>query len=278
MRFEAVPDSLVLCTFDDTTACCTTPRQTCCSACPGATQNLKIMPSIHVAADVGLTASPASTSSPALSVTREDGEVLIVVDVQNDFCPGGALEVPEGDAILPLVNGLVNIYGAEHTIFTQDWHPGGHASFASSHAGKNPYDTTELEYGTQTLWPDHCVQGSKGAQFHEQLVVPSNACVVRKGDNIKVDSYSAFTENDQKTLTGLADVIKSRGYTKVSVVGLAFDFCVRWTAEDAAACEGVTRVRVFRDATRSVGLPGTVESAEESLAAKNVVLETCASS
>ena len=163
MRFEAVPDSLVFCTFDDTTACCTTPRQTCCSACPGATQNLKIMPSIHVAADVGLTASPASTSSPALSVTREDGEVLIVVDVQNDFCPGGALEVPEGDAILPLVNGLVNIYGAEHTIFTQDWHPGGHASFASSHAGKNPYDTTELEYGTQTLWPDHCVQGTTGA-------------------------------------------------------------------------------------------------------------------
>ena len=235
------------------------------------------MPAVGTASVLGLAQNGKAEGKARLreGVEPREGEALIVVDVQNDFCPGGALEVPEGDQVLPLVNSLVERYG-KNVIYTQDWHPKGHKSFASSHEGKNPLETIDLPYGAQTLWPDHCVQGSGGAAFHSDLDVRADATVVRKGDNPAVDSYSAFTENDKNTKTGLADIVAQQGYTAVTVVGLAFDFCVRWTAEDAAALPGVKSVRIFRDATRSVGLPGSVDAAEKALAAAGVAVENCA--
>ena len=168
--------------------------------------------------------------SDAIAPGAED--VLILNDVQNDFCPGGALAVPDGDAVVPIINRLAGRFA--HVLMTQDWHPPGHASFASSHAGRQPFETIELAYGPQTLWPDHCVQGSPGAAFHDGLDVPKAELIVRKGFDPAIDSYSAFYENDQTTATGLSGYLRSRGFGRVFLAGLATDFCVAFSALDAA--------------------------------------------
>jgi nicotinamidase/pyrazinamidase len=158
-------------------------------------------------------------------------DVLIVVDVQNDFCPGGALAVPHGDEVVPVINHLAAQF--RHVVLTQDWHPRGHLSFASSHPGKKPFDTIAVAYGPQTLWPDHCVQDTPGAAFHHALHIPHAGLVTRKGLDRTIDSYSAFYENDRKTPTGLVVYLRERGLTRAILTGLAFDFCVRYSAEDA---------------------------------------------
>jgi nicotinamidase/pyrazinamidase len=163
-------------------------------------------------------------------MTMDDQRVLLIVDVQNDFCPGGALALPEGDAIVPAVNRLAHSFA--HVILTQDWHPPGHTSFASSHPGKRPFDTIEVSYGAQILWPDHCVQGTSGAAFHPQLDVPHAELVLRKGFRKSIDSYSAFCENDRRTATGLAGYLRERGFRRIILCGLATDFCVAFSAID----------------------------------------------
>lgn len=177
--------------------------------------------------------------------------VLVVVDVQNDFCPGGALAVPGGDEVVPIVNDLARRF--ENVVLTQDWHPAGHVSFASSHAGKAPFDLIELPYGPQVLWPDHCVQGTVGAAFHPGLDVPHAQAVVRKGYRRSVDSYSGFVEADRTTHTGLGGYLKERGLDRVYVVGLATDFCVAWTALDARSFG--LGVVVIEDACRGIDAP-----------------------
>lgn len=158
-------------------------------------------------------------------------EALIVVDLQNDFCPGGNLPVAEGDAILPAVNRLVD--AASHVILTQDWHPPAHQSFASSHINQQPFDSIEVDYGPQTLWPDHCVQGTHGAQFHPMLNCARAEMIIRKGFRPEIDSYSAFFENDRTTTTGLAGYLRERGLERLVLCGLATDVCVAWSALDA---------------------------------------------
>lgn len=191
---------------------------------------------------------------------------LLVIDVQNDFVPGGALAVPEGDQIVPLVNQL----GARFSqvVLAQDWHPAGHASFASSHPGKNPFDVIELSYGAQTLWPDHCIQGSQGAQFHPQLNIAHAQLIVRKGGNRQVDSYSAFTEADQHTPTGLAGNLRERGIDTLFVCGLALDFCVAWTALHARREGFVTYVVL--DACRAIDTEGSQARAMAQMQAAGV--------
>lgn len=192
---------------------------------------------------------------------------LIVVDVQNDFCPGGALAVGGGHAIVPVINVLASRY--ETVVITQDWHPKGHASFASSHHGKEPYDTIEMPYGTQVLWPDHCVQGTLGAELHTDLRLTAAQLIIRKGWHAGVDSYSAFREADRTTLTGLAGYLKERGIEEVHVVGLATDFCVAWTALDAKAAG--FGVAVIEDACRGIDLSGSLAKAWNDLAAAGVL-------
>src|ERR1041385_1563652 len=157
-------------------------------------------------------------------------DVLLVVDVQNDFCPGGNLAVPRGDEVVPLINGLADKFA--HVVLTQDWHPRGHLSFASAHPGRKPFETIELAYGPQVLWPDHCVQDSTGAAFSDDLKIPQAELVLRKGYHREIDSYSAFYENDRKTHTGLGGYLRERGLKRVFLAGLAYDFCVRYLAED----------------------------------------------
>lgn len=164
---------------------------------------------------------------------RDENEALIIVDVQNDFCPGGALGVAGGDEIVGGINSLMSTF--QSIILTQDWHPAGHSSFASEHPGKSPMETTEMPYGTQVLWPDHCVQGSEGAGFHPDLQVDTAQLIIRKGFRKQVDSYSAFFENDHKTPTGLEGYLRSRNIEKLTLVGLATDFCVAYSATDGAA-------------------------------------------
>src|SRR5437660_11724247 len=186
-------------------------------------------------------------------MTPDDRDVLLIVDVQNDFCPGGALAVPDGDAIIPAVNRLARSFA--HVILTQDWHTPGHAAFASSHAGRRPFDAIEVSYGTQILWPDHCVQGTLGARFHPELDVPHAELVVRKGFRKAIDSYSAFRENDRLTPTGLAGYLRERGFTHIAFAGLATDYCVAYSALDAARLGfGVT---VAMDACRAIDLGGS---------------------
>jgi nicotinamidase/pyrazinamidase len=184
-------------------------------------------------------------------------DVLLVVDVQNDFIPGGALPVKEGDLIVPLINRLAG--GFEHVILTQDWHTPGHISFASSHAGKKPFETTPLPYGTQVIWPDHCVQGTPGADFHEDLKIPHAELVIRKGYRRHMDSYSAFFEADGKTTTGLAGYVRDRGFRQVFLVGLATDFCVCWSALDARKV-GLGAL-VVEDACRGIDTEGSLAKA-----------------
>ncbi|ACP24011.1 pyrazinamidase/nicotinamidase [Sinorhizobium fredii NGR234] len=181
-------------------------------------------------------------------------DALIVIDMQNDFCPGGALAVAGGDEIVPVVNSLIE--KAKHVILTQDWHPAGHSSFASSHPGKAPFQTVTMPYGEQTLWPDHCVQGSPGADFHPALRWTTAELVIRKGFRTGIDSYSAFFENDHRTPTGLAGYLRERGISKVSLCGLATDFCVAFSALDAVA-EGFS-TSVVLDACRGIDLNGSL--------------------
>ncbi len=183
-------------------------------------------------------------------------QALIVIDVQNDFCPGGALAVSGGDAIVPFVNRM--IADAPHVILTQDWHPAGHSSFASTHAGKNPFETVAMPYGEQTLWPDHCIQGSQGAAFHPDLEWTKAELVIRKGFRPSIDSYSAFYENDHKTPTGLAGYLRERGISELTMVGLATDFCVAYSALDAVR-EGFS-VTVTLEACRAIDLGGSLEA------------------
>jgi nicotinamidase/pyrazinamidase len=184
-------------------------------------------------------------------------DVLLVVDVQNDFIPGGALAVKEGDVIVPLVNQIAA--GFEHVIMTQDWHTPGHISFASAHPGKKPFETTKLGYGTQVLWPDHCVQGTPGADFHKDLKIPHAELVIRKGYRKQMDSYSAFFEADGKTTTGLSGYVKDRGFRQVYLVGLATDFCVAWSALDAR--KAGFDAAVIEDATRGIDAGGSLGKA-----------------
>lgn len=184
-------------------------------------------------------------------------KALLLIDFQNDFCPGGALAVPEGDVAVAVANRLISKF--ETVILTQDWHPAGHHSFASSHADKQPYSTTELAYGTQVLWPDHCVQGTKGADFHPNLDITKADTIIRKGFRKEIDSYSAFYENDQKTRTGLAGYLRDRGIKELFVAGLATDFCVRWSVIDGMK-EGFT-MHVIEDAVRGIDLDDSVNQA-----------------
>ena len=184
-------------------------------------------------------------------------EALIVIDVQSDFCRGGALAVPDGDAVVPVINALVK--GFDTVVATQDWHPPKHKSFASSHEGKQPFATIEMPYGEQTLWPDHCVQGSPGASLHGYLNLDPCSLILRKGLNPEVDSYSAFFENDRRTTTGLAGYLKAKQITKLYMVGLATDFCVAYSAMDARKLG--FEVAVIEDACRGIDLEGSLNSA-----------------
>ncbi|MEO1795432.1 MAG: bifunctional nicotinamidase/pyrazinamidase [Pseudomonadota bacterium] len=193
---------------------------------------------------------------------------LLVIDVQNDFCPGGALAVPEGDAIVPGINKLMS--GFSTVILTQDWHPAGHSSFASSHAGKAPYEVVEMPYGPQVLWPDHCVQGSAGARFHDGLNVDRADMVIRKGYNPAIDSYSALFENDHKTPTGLKGYLQERGVTALTLAGLATDFCVNFSAVDAA--KAGFDVSVHLGLTRAIDLDGSLAAAQSGMKEAGVAL------
>ncbi len=198
--------------------------------------------------------------------TIADRDVLLIVDLQNDFCPGGRLAAPGGGEIVPLVNRLAGRF--QHVILTQDWHPQGHFSFASSHPGRAPFDKIKVAYGEQQLWPDHCVQGTPGAEFCSGLKIPQAELVLRKGYHPLIDSYSAFRENDRKTRTGLAGYLRERGVARIFLAGLAFDFCVRYSAEDAAA-EGFGAI-VIEDACRSIGVNGSIAETRARLASLNI--------
>jgi nicotinamidase/pyrazinamidase len=199
---------------------------------------------------------------------RKDSDVLLVIDVQNDFCPGGSLAVPGGDEIVAIVNRIA--HGFRHVVLTQDWHPAGHSSFASSHPGKAPFEMVAMPYGPQTLWPDHCVQNTAGAAFHKGLDIPHAELIIRKGFRAAIDSYSAFFENDRKTPTGLGGYLKERGFTHVTCVGLAFDFCVRYSAEDARVLGFDTEV--IEGACRAIDLGGSADAARKAFAERNIVL------
>lgn len=196
------------------------------------------------------------------------GDALLVVDVQNDFCDGGALAVPGANEILPLVNDLAAHF--PHVILTQDWHPPGHESFASSHPGASPFETVTAPYGAQILWPDHCVQGTPGAAFHPDLRVTGAEMIVRKGFRPEIDSYSAFYENDHATPTGLAGYLRERGFTRLFLCGLATDFCVAWSALDARR-EGFD-VMVLATACRAIDTGGSLDAAIASMKDAGVVL------
>lgn len=195
---------------------------------------------------------------------RAANEALIVIDIQNDFCPGGALAVAGGDEIVPGVNALMGDFAS--VILTQDWHPSGHSSFASTH-GAAPYSTTEMPYGTQVLWPDHCIQGTDGAAFHKDLVTKGDL-IIRKGFNPRIDSYSAFFENDHVTPTGLEGYLRTRGIDTLTMVGLATDFCVNFSAVDAAKLGFNVAVRT--DLCRAIDMDGSLAAAIEGMKAAGV--------
>ena len=195
-----------------------------------------------------------------------DKSVLIVVDVQNGFMPGGGLPVPRGDEVVPVINALAPQFA--NVVLTQDWHPAGHASFASSHAGKAPFELVQLSYGDQVLWPDHCVQGTHDAALHADLKVDHAQLIIRKGFHAGVDSYSAFQEADRINSTGLAAYLKARGLTEVHVCGLATDFCVAWTALDARAAG--FDVTIHEAACRAIDLNGSLQAAWAQMQAAGV--------
>ena len=212
----------------------------------------------------GVTSALAETSQPPIKPGETD--VLIIVDVQNDFLPGGALAVKDGDAVIAPINALVNKFA--HVVLTQDWHTPAHISFASSHAAKKPFEMTKVSYGDQVLWPDHCVQGSRGAALADGLIAPRAELVIRKGFHPDVDSYSAFIEADHKTPTGLAGYLRARGLKRVFVCGLATDYCVGWTAMDARS-EGFESA-VVEDASRAIDLNGSLDAAWKAMAGMGV--------
>jgi nicotinamidase/pyrazinamidase len=195
-----------------------------------------------------------------------DDDVLLITDVQNDFCPGGALAVAGGDAVVPVVNRLAERFG--HVVLTQDWHPPHHSSFASSHPGSAPFETISMPYGQQILWPDHCVQGTPGAAFHPQLKTERAELVIRKGFHPEIDSYSAFYENDRRTPTGLAGYLRERGLRRIFLTGLATDFCVYYSAVDARrlGCDAV----VIETGCRAIDLAGSLDAAWAEMAAAGV--------
>jgi len=195
-------------------------------------------------------------------------DLLLVVDPQNDFCPGGALAVPGGDEIFSPINRIMPSF--DNIGVTQDWHPPGHSSFASSYPGKKAYDTIELDYGTQVLWPDHCVQGSEGAEFHPAAELLRAQVIIRKGFNRDLDSYSAFFENDRKTPTGLAGYLAERGIKRLFLAGLAYDFCVLWSTQDARRLG--YEVVVVKDACRAIDLEGSAAAATVALQEAGAVL------
>jgi nicotinamidase/pyrazinamidase len=191
---------------------------------------------------------------------------LVVIDVQNDFCPGGALAVPAGDAVVPVINSVMSRFS--HVVLTQDWHPAGHLSFASSHPGRQPFETVTVNYGPQVLWPDHCVQGTPGANFHPGLDTSKAAVIIRKGRNPEVDSYSAFYENDRRTATGLEGYLKGLGIRRLFLCGLATDFCVLYSALDARAAGFACTV--VEDACRGIDLDGSLTAALQKMREHNI--------
>jgi len=205
-----------------------------------------------------------------MQITPHD--VLIVTDVQNDFCARGPLEVPDGDAVIDPIHHLAHLF--DHVILTQDWHPAHHSSFASSHPGKKAYDEIEVSYGMQTLWPDHCIQGSMGAGFHPALRLPRAELIMRKGFRSTIDSYSAFFENDHTTQTGLTSYLFERGLTRIFLVGLAYDFCVGSSALDARRV-GLPAI-IIKDACRSIDVDGSVAKIEAEFAKAGVEVVTSA--
>lgn len=200
------------------------------------------------------------------TITPGENDILIVTDVQNDFLPGGALAVPDGEAVIEPINRLAKAF--RHVLLTQDWHPPGHTSFASSHPGKKPFEMIDLHYGRQVLWPDHCIQGSSGAEISRDLDIPHAQLVIRKGYDPTIDSYSGFIEADRKTSTGLAGYLRERGFKRVFCTGLALDFCVHWTALDAKAAGFDTYV--IEDASRAIDTNGSLAQARADLDAAGV--------
>ncbi len=195
-------------------------------------------------------------------------DLLLVVDMQNDFCPDGRLAVAGGDEIIPVIHKIAPLF--EHIVLTQDWHPPNHQSFASAHPGRRPFEQVQVSYGEQTLWPDHCVQGTRGAEFHSALHLPQAELILRKGFRPQIDSYSAFFENDRSTATGLAGYLRERNLTRVFLTGLAYDYCVAYSALDARRI-GIPAV-VVRDACRAIDLNGSVAAIEKEFAATGVTL------
>jgi nicotinamidase/pyrazinamidase len=203
----------------------------------------------------------------AMKITPTDEDVLVVIDVQNDFCPGGNLAVPKGDEIVPTVNRLMGQF--RHVVLTQDWHPRGHSSFASTHKGQ-PFTSIKLDYGDQTLWPDHCMQGTEGAEFHRDLKLTGAELVLRKGFRKPIDSYSAFFENDRVTKTGLCGYLRDRSLKRLFMCGLATDFCVAWSALDGRREN--FQVVVLEDACRAIDLNGSLAAAKAEMTKAGIAL------
>ena len=201
-----------------------------------------------------------------MQMRLDDDDLLLIIDVQNDFCPGGALAVADGDAVVPVINRLAERFN--HVVLTQDWHPPGHSSFATSHPGAAAFDTISMPYGQQTLWPDHCIQGTPGAAFHPQLVTDRAELVIRKGFRAAIDSYSAFHENDRRTSTGLAGYLRERGLRRIFLAGLATDYCVYYSAVDARGL-GFDTVLV-EAGCRAIDLAGSLDAALAAMAAAGV--------
>ncbi len=199
-------------------------------------------------------------------LTLQPTDALLIIDLQNDFCPGGALAVAEGSTIIPRINALARRF--DHVLLIQDWHPAQHISFSSTHPGTRPFQQIDVPYGPQTLWPDHCLQSSEGAAFHPALDIPHTELILRKGFRRDIDSYSAFLENNHLTPTGLAGYLRERGLTRLFLCGLAYDFCVRFSALNGKALGFETLV--LEDLTRPVNLPGSVEDTNAALAAANI--------
>jgi nicotinamidase/pyrazinamidase len=229
------------------------------------TSRRSFLQSLSGAGLVGLAGLPL-TGAAAGKIKPSATSALIVVDVQNCFVTNGTLPVPKGEEVVPIINRIAQAF--ENVVITQDWHTPGHASFASSHAGKKPFETTALGYGQQVLWPDHCVQGTDDAALHKDLKIPQAQVIVRKGYHKDVDSYSAFEEADRKTATGLGGYLKQRGIRTVFVAGLATDFCVAWTAVDARKLGFETYV--IEDAARGIDLNGSLAAAWKQMSAKGV--------
>ena len=213
-----------------------------------------------------ITTCVSSTLWAAASIKPDDASALLVIDVQNCFLPGGSLAVKDGEQVVPVINKIAK--GFANVVMTQDWHTGGHVSFASVHPDKKPFETIDLPYGKQVLWPDHCVQGTDGASLSKDLSIPQAALIIRKGFHKDVDSYSAFTEADGKTTTGLAAYLKARGVERLFVAGLATDFCVAWTALDARKSGFETYV--VEDACRGIDTQGSLAKAWTDMAQAGV--------